>query len=331
MFDWPGSGSRSLDTDVSFIAVKSVSIHQLRFADDIAVRLTASGPSLLWLRGPSGCGKTTFLKQGVPQWPFPSLWLDLRRETEVMAKQPAIVDPAGMSEAPVLVLDDMTPRDLMILLSDPTHPASQVVPHHAGPILLVSEDVDDDAAKELSARIGRQLHSVDIPLTNFEQRLSILRAHQSRIERQMRVRISTEALWKAARGRASTTPDTPGSSLYWLEAASTRVCLRAMYGSPQLRALEAQIDDLNRALLVAQARGECVESLQVKLEQLDIEHAAYFVDWHEHQRTGEIYNVTASDIEHEIEAEIEEKGRLPESGDLAVDASVDSDIEMALG
>ncbi|BES70793.1 hypothetical protein RE428_18110 [Marinobacter nanhaiticus D15-8W] len=301
MSDWPGNGSNSAGAATPNVLAKPASTLELDFADDVAVRLAASPKALLWLKGPMGSGKTTFLQQSVQQWPFPSLWLDLRRECEVMADQSGIIGETAAKGSLALVLDDMTPRDLATLVSDPLHPASQIVPKHAGPILLVSEDVDEDAAAELSARTGRTLRMMAMPPSSPEQRLSILRARQSRIERQMRVRIHPDAMQRAARGRAPGCAETPGMAIYWLEAAATRVCLRMMHGDTHLRALQAQVDDLNRALLVAQARGQDVEGLRCQLEQLDIEYAAYLIDWRERERKGELYLVTAFDVEHEIE------------------------------
>lgn len=317
MSDWPGSGSSSMNAGVPAVLAKPVSRREVDFADDVAVRLAASPNALLWLKGPVGSGKTTFLQQSIQQWPFPSLWLDLRRECEVMAEEADIMGEGAANGSLALVLDDMTPRDLATLMSDPLHPASQIVPKHVGPILLVSENTDDDAATELSAQTGRQLRPMEMPPSTLEQRLSILRARQSHIERQMRVRIHPDALQRAARGRAPGRPETPGMAIYWLEAAATRVCLRMMHGDAQLRALQAQVEDLNRALLVAQARNENIEALQLQLEHVDVEYAAYVVDWHERERTGELYLVTAFDVEYEIEVgktdvEDESCGEVPE-------------------
>ncbi|WP_148863371.1 hypothetical protein [Marinobacter fonticola] len=285
------------------MTVAPVSCRQLNFADDVAVRLASSEKLLLWIKGEPGSGKTTFLQQNVPNWPFPSLWLDLRREHDLMADDTRAMRDAEVSMAlpPVLVLDDMSPRDLALLLADPLHPASYVVPGFPGPILLVSNDIENAARDVLSARTGRDLQTLTMPASSFELRLSILRAWQSGIERRLGVCIEPEALERAAQGRAPTVTETPGAAIQLLEAAATRVCLHAKHGEPQLRALKGQVEDLNRALLVAQARGGNVESIQSQLAHIEIEHAAYAVDWYERELAGKLCQVTARDVAREVQ------------------------------
>lgn len=341
MSDWPGNGpstpansSRFQTTEVDHLhspelTVASVMPESHRLADDLVVRLSRSSSALVWLQGPPGAGKSSFLIDNVPRWPFASLWLDLRQECEVMASFERVM---SSSQAPVLILDDMSPADLLHLVSDPQHPAAQIVPSYPGPILLASAEVDQEAVPSLTARVGRRLESVSLPSTSVEFRLSILRAKQSQIERRWGVQILPGALRRAAAGNSlSKVLVTPGLALDWLNGAAARVAMAAELGDHQLRGLEARVADLNRALLVAQARQEGEGEVLQALQQAEIERAAYLVDWHERRQAGDLNRVDTADVDYEIRAcvapneQVDVSGRSPgtrhaEPGSIAEDA-----------
>ncbi|WP_165495721.1 hypothetical protein [Marinobacter halodurans] len=259
---------------------------------------------ILWLQGDAGSGKTELLRANIPRWPFSSVWMDLRRATEVMASAEPAVPADGNGNIPrtVLILDDMPPADLLCLMQDPLHPASELLLSHPGPVLLVSRTQGQMDLQALTARTGRSVDVMAVPPSGIEQRLGILRSEQSCIEREWQVEIAPCALQRAARGLSPDWPETPGGSVRWLTAAAARVTLEAEQGDPALRAVEARIDDLNRALLLAQARNGDVEALERDLHLAEIERAAYAVDWHERERRGELRKVQAGDIDREIRA-----------------------------
>lgn len=311
MSQWPGnrpqaprSSSSGASGRASHLTLASVSPGWHAFADSLAVALMRSSRGIVWLRGEAGSGKTELLRAHIPHWPFPSVWMDLRRECEVMASlEPAVPSGDEMSSArTLLILDDMSPDDLLYLMKDPLHPASELLLSHPGPVLLASRASGREDAQSLMAHSGRSVEPMDMPPSGIDHRLSILRGKQPAIEREWRVDIDPDALHRAARGVSPEWPETPGGSLRWLMAAAARVALEAEQGDPALRSAEARIDDLNRALLLAQARGGDVDSLERDIRQAEIERAAYSVDWHEKARRGDLRTVRAVDVEWEIAA-----------------------------
>ncbi|MGP4846095.1 hypothetical protein ACTXGQ_18340 [Marinobacter sp. 1Y8] len=273
-----------------------------RFADDLAVVLSNAPHSLIWLHGPSGSGKTTFLKRHLDRWPLQCVWMDLRREHEVMSSRAEVLpNSASQDEVapPVLILDNLSPRDLMILLSEPGRLASTLISGFEGAVLLVSPFDDGDVDQQLAAYTGRQLRTVRMPQSCAAERLAILREHQPGIERRWRIEMTPCALESAASGNAREEGMTPGASLWLLEAAAARKCILAKRGPEALRAITQQLHDAHRELMVAQARGHDIARVQQVIAELDIAKAAYEVDWQEQHRSGYFDQLTRYSVEEE--------------------------------
>lgn len=296
------------------------------FADDLAVSLSSDSRALVWLHGPSGSGKTTFLKRHLNRWPLSCIWVDLRREHEVMSSEVEVLpDKADQDETvpPLLILDGVSPRDLMILLSDPGHLAGTLVPGFEGPVMVVSPFDDVSFAQQLAAYTGRQLLPVPMPQSSAQERLAILREHQPDIERRWSIELAPCALETAASGEAGLTDMTPGASLQLLEAAAARMAILSRHGPRALRVISEQLHDANREMMVAQARGYDIAALQQTILDLGVAKTAYEVDWQEQRRDGIYKQLTRHAVEDELHYGL--FGR----GDSQVGSRVDSPMEPA--
>ncbi|WP_111495799.1 hypothetical protein [Marinobacter bohaiensis] len=280
------------------LTIASVAPDWIAFGDHLGIRLAQSTRAFIWLRGAEGSGKTRFVQEQVARWPFPSLWLDLRQEAEIMASGVPALKPDG--PAPALILDDMSPADLDLLIADPAHPAGPIVLGHQGPILIVSRNAGEGLVPSLKARTGRELEIHAMPPSDVAQRLSILRAHQPEIERYWQVEIQPDAMLRAARGGFPDVPETPGRALRWLHAAAARAALEAREGSPECRATYARLEDLNRALLGARGSADVSDAVTEQIRQVEIEQAAYDVDWHERGLDGRRQRIEERHVAREI-------------------------------
>lgn len=275
---------------------------QSQLADDLAVALARESNALIWLNGPAGGGKTALLNQHIKEWPFSSLLLDLRAQQEIMASgvpRLAEGDEHASHAMPVLVLDGVSPRDLIILMSEPDHVASMLIASYQGPILLVSDRDSSDVTAQLAAHTGRRLCSVSMPAISYKSRLAILRIHQPVVERKWHVQVTEEALLAAAIGQDAMM-ETPGNSIRWLEAAAARTALLAGRGDLLTRDLNAHIADLQRRILSCQAQQEDVGFLELRLADLELEHAASEVDWLEREAKGLLRSVTRDRVVQEM-------------------------------
>ncbi len=293
------SGDKKENGDLMFAPIPPT---YSRFADDLAVLLTSDSSAIVWLHGLPGSGKTTFLKRHLDRWPLQCIWIDLRRELEVMSSQAAVLPnkvTRNDDSSPVLILDNVSPRDLMILLSDPGNLASTLIPGFEGAILLASPFSEGAFDEQLAAHTGRQLLPVRMPQSSASERLAILREHQPVIERRWNIEMTPCALELAALGNVRNDSLTPGASLRLLEAAAARKTILAKQGPEVLRALNQQLHDAHRELIVAQARGYDTADMQRTIAELDLAKAAYEVDWREQHRAGYFNQLTGDSIERE--------------------------------
>lgn len=282
----------------------------VELAEDVAISLGASPSSLVWIRGERGAGKTAWLQSMLSALEQDYLELDLRRETEIMASElPVIPAPANGVEAgeegrrwPVLVLDNISPDDLLLLMASPEGLAKALVPRWAGPILLLgpSGPNSHEAVQALQHRLGRALDTFDLPIASVVQRQAILTAHQPAIERQWQVQIPRTVIRFVA-SRRSRCVSTPGGMLLWLERAAARLNLFARRGPSEAQALSAQSDTLKRQSLVALARKESTVDIEASLEELHLHRAASEVAWHERRAAGTLRELTIDDLRQELE------------------------------
>ena len=282
----------------------------IELAEDVAISLAASPSAMIWVRGERGSGKSAWLQSLLPTLEQDYVELDLRREAEIMASDlpvlPGRLEEGDAREAgsrwPVLVLDNVSPADLLTLMNLPDGLAAELVLQWAGPILLLGPDepVESSAAASLQHRLGRTLDIFEMPGSSVVQRQSILTAHQAAIEKQWNVQISRSVVRFAA-SRRSRCVSTPGGMLQWLERAAARLDLFARRGPAEAMALAGQVDTLRRQSLVALARKEPFDDIEESLGEIQLHRAASEVAWYERKATGTLRQLSNEDLRQELE------------------------------
>ncbi len=282
----------------------------VELAEDVAIGLAASPSAMIWVRGERGAGKTAWLQSLLPVLEQDYVELDLRREAEIMASDlpvlPEVSSEGGPREDrprwPVLVLDNISPADLIALMDLPDGLASALVLQWAGPILLLGPDEtrESSAALALQHRLGRTLDTFDMPVSSVVQRQAILTAHQAAIEKQWNVQVPRSAIRFAA-SRRSRCVSTPGGMLQWLERAAARLNLVARRGPAEAVALAGQADTLRRQSLVALARKEPLDDIEASLGEIQLYRVASEVAWHERKAAGKLRQLCTEDLRQELE------------------------------
>lgn len=282
----------------------------IELAEDVAVSLAASPTALVWVRGERGTGKTAWLQSLLSEIELDYVELDLRREAEVMASDlPVLPDrrvdggsPDNRSRWPVLVLDNVSPADLVALMALPDGLAAALTLQWAGPILLLGPDVpgNSQGVPGLQHRLGRSLDTFDMPAASKVQRQSILIAHQAAIEKQWNVQIPGPVI-RYASSRRSRAVSTPGGMLQWMERSAARLDLFARKGPTEAMALAGQAETLRRQSLVALARKEPVNDLEASLGEIQLHRVAAEVAWHERKAAGTLRQLCAEDLRQELE------------------------------
>lgn len=270
-------------------------------AEDVAVALSCPG-ALVWLRGPRGSGKSCWLRSVLPGLMYGYVLMDLRRETEVLADdQPCLPEPgADPARMPALVLDNVAPADLLQMMSQPSSLASGMLPGWPGSILLLGPDGHDQpsAPRELESRLGRALDVVEMPRPGREQRLGILVAHQSILEKRWNVEIPDTVLRYAA-GYRDPHLDLPGQLIHWVERACVRLALHAQRGTSRDQAIRAQLETLRRQSLVAVAREESHDRLSETIRELEGRLADSDAQWALREQAGSLRRLQVRDLQEE--------------------------------
>jgi len=282
----------------------------IELADDVAVTLAACARALVWVRGPRGSGKSSWLRYLLPLVDRDSVEIDLRREAELMASdlpavpvsEPDTGDKEGAWSWPLLVLDNVSPADLLAMMDAPTAVASELLASWLGPVLLLGPEGPDDTAsvQTLQHRLGRRLDRFDMPLSGESQRKAILTAHQAAIEKQWGIQLSQSVIRYVA-SRRSLCVSTPGGMLEWVGRAAARLSLFARRGSIEAAALSGQADTLRRQGLVALAREEPVDELEQSLHHIELQQAAAEVAWREREAAGTLRRLSVEDLRRELE------------------------------
>lgn len=295
---WPESGSAEVPDEPADSALEPAPVvitdpAWAELADDVAITLTAMADALVWVRGERGAGKTAWLRSLLDTLAQPWVEADLRREPEVVPGDPWSV----------LVLDNTTPADLLLLMENPSGPAHQSVREWPGPVLLLGPDVPDycrDCPGLLEQRLGRGLEVYEMPLASEVQRKAVLVAHQAAIERRWNLHLSPAAIQFAA-SRRSRSVCTPGGMLQWVKRAATRLERFARCGPVGFAALSGQEDTLVRQSLVAMARQEPVDAIEQSLAEIQLARAATEINWYERQADGTLHVLTVEDLQQELE------------------------------
>ena len=282
----------------------------VELAEDVAISLAASPSAMLWVRGDRGSGKTAWLQSLLPTLELDYVELDLRREAEIMASDLPVLPERRVqgepgesgSRWPVLVLDNISPADLIALMNLPDGLASELLLQWAGPILLLGpgEAADSSSAAILQHRLGRTLDIFAMPASSVVQRQAILTAHQAALEKQWNIQIPRSVIRFAA-SRRSRCVSTPGGMLQWLERSAARLNLFARRGPTEAVALSGQEDTLRRQSLVALARKEPLDDIEASLGEIQLHRVAAEVAWHERKAAGTLRQLSAEDLRQELE------------------------------
>ncbi|GGE80181.1 hypothetical protein GCM10011533_35770 [Streptosporangium jomthongense] len=277
----------------------------IELAEEVAITLAATRDALVWVRGERGGGKSVWLRSMLGSLAQPYVEMDLRRETELMASELAVIPVASEKNWPVLVLDNVTPADLLELMDGSSGLASELLQGWQGPVVLLGPDTHDDpgSQRKLEHRLGRTLEIADMPLSSVVQRKAILVAHQAGIERRWSVQLPQSAIQFAA-SRRSRCVCTPGGMLQWVERAAARLDLFARRGPASSVALSGQADTLRRQSLVAMARQEPLDEIEQSLEEIDLLPTAAEVDWRERKAAGALRRLSAEDLRQELERRV---------------------------
>lgn len=281
----------------------------VELAEDVGISLSACRRALAWVRGPRGSGKSCWLQSMLSSLELDVVEVDLRRESDVLASDLPVI-PAGSEEGqcagssrrwPLLVLDNVSPGDLLALMDSPTSLAPELVLHWQGPMLLLGpDDAEGPAIQALQHRLGRHLDTFEMPPSSHAQKTAILTAHQAAIEKQWNVQLPPSVIRYVA-SRRSRCVSTPGGMLEWVERASARLSLFARRGPVQAVALGGQTETLRRQALVAMARQEPVGELEQALQDLELQRASAEVAWHERKAAGRLRRLTIEDLREELE------------------------------
>lgn len=137
----------------------------IELAEDVAITLAATPEALVWVRSERGGGKSAWLRSLLSSLAQPYVEMDLRREAELMASELAVMPAATSKPWPVLVLDNVTPADLLMMMDCPSGLASDLVLRWQGPMVLLGPGLPsgDASPRVLEQRLGRVLEACDIP------------------------------------------------------------------------------------------------------------------------------------------------------------------------
>lgn len=303
--------------------------HWLGLAEDISVLLSASPDALVWVCGERGSGKSSWLRSLITELPGGAIEVDIRREADILASDQAAVPGSRelTSIAPTLVLDNVSPQDLVTMMSSRFSIARELVTSFPGPVLMLGPDSaeTEPAIFTLQQSLGRSLERFAMPSTSIGQRLAILTMHQPLIEKRWGIELAPGLVEHVA-GCHSPAVVSPGAMLQWVERAAARLSLFAMRGPYESVALEQQTDSIRRQSLLAMARQQPIERLDYSLETLTIARAASEVAWHERKRKGTLRVLNTEDLQFELERRVAAGGG---SGHYSADQNQTRGLELA--
>ena len=278
----------------------------IELAHNVAVELSTDPTTLLWVKGPRGCGKTRWLESVLPLLGINYKRLNLRCESDVLAvaegaryRLRSFQQYGGW---PLLVMDGITPQDLLRLAGRPGSAVGDVLAAWDGPILLLADERLKGKAQnddQLQACLGRSLTSVMLPPCGAGQLRAIVVAHQPAIERQWNIELEAAAIDFSVEHRHRF-ECCPGKLLMWLERTAARMNLFALRGSSESAALAAQVKTLECQRLVAHARQIGIEEPDLALEKLVRQQQAAESDWHQRDALGSLRKLGVADLQAEL-------------------------------
>ncbi|EDM49600.1 hypothetical protein [Marinobacter algicola] len=304
---WPAADDQqhvAETSDEGDAPVVITDLEWLELAEDVSITLASVPGALVWVRGARGTGKTSWLQALLPFLYCGFIRLDLRNETEVMASENPAIPAKGIDrkDYPALVLDNVSPVDLAAMMAPEFSVARNLVTGYPGPVVMLGPDSPeaDAAVGQLERCLGRDFDIFDMPGTSSSQKVAILTAHQSAIEKRWNIELSPALIRYAASSR-SRLVGSPGGMIQWVERAAARLNLFAERGPIESVALAGRTDTVRRQSLVAMARQQPTEALERSLESLAVERAAAEVAWHERKAEGTLRTLKMDDLRHELE------------------------------
>ena len=303
---WPSGAAEALPFAIATEADAPLVITSdawLNLADDVAILVSTAARSLVWVRGEKGAGKSSWLSGMLAALTRDYVEMDLRRETEVLASDCPVLsrpDASALSDWPVLVLDNTSPSDVLLLMEREGSLARDLLLNWCGPILLLSEVREADSQCALDQQLGRRLKTFSMPVADGVQREAVLTAHQARIEKQWNVEIPLSTIRFAAMS-SSALVATPGAMLEWVERAAARLDLYARLGPLSGRALVGKSNTLHRQKLVAMARNEAMNKpFSWAGAEIDRHQEALERPWLERRGAGRLRRLLESDLRAEL-------------------------------
>jgi hypothetical protein len=330
---WPYTAVESLDDEHPDIPSSSPVVMAdadwLGLAEDVSVILSSTPRGLVWVCGERGSGKSSWLRSLLTTLPGGAIEVDIRREADILASNqaglPVATEPCHIPAA--LILDNVSPADLVTLMAAEFSVARELVTCFPGPVLLLGPDspLAGSAVEDLQRFLGRDLDCFTMPGTGFSQRLAILTAQQPLIEKRWRIDLAPDVVDYVASCRHPSVR-LPGAMLQWIERAAARLSLFADRGPVRAEALEAQAETVRRQSLLALARQHPVNQFEDTLAALAVERAASEVAWHERKREGTLRHLKTEDLRQELERRVAADGR---SGHYTAKPTMTRELELA--
>ena len=305
----PGDGCSETP---SVLPVVMADADWLGLAEDVSVILSSTPRGLVWVCGERGSGKSSWLRSLLNTLPGGAIEVDIRREADILASDQAALPVAteNCQIPPTLILDNVSPADLMMLMATEFSVARELVTSFPGPVLLLGPDSPSAGAavENLQRFLGRDLDCFTMPGIGCSQRLAILTAHQPLIEKRWRIELAPDVVDYVATCKHPSVR-LPGAMLQWIERAAARLSLFADRGPVRAEVLEAQAETVRRQSLLAMARQHPMDHFEHALEALTLERAASEVAWHERKREGTLRHLKTDDLRQELERRVAADGR----------------------
>ncbi|MDO3722695.1 hypothetical protein QVZ43_13295 [Marinobacter sp. chi1] len=273
----------------------------LLVAEDITVSLASSPQSLVWLTGVRGAGKSSLLQFALGELALDHRVVNPRTDQNLfeLARCQESEGTDSLASASVLVLDNCSPADLMVLVERTETQLLDVLASWQGPILLVGNSSSPADCSRLEHWLGRLIDVIDTPSTSAGQKEAILVAHQPLIEKRWQIEIPVSVIRYAASCRDPSVM-WPGDLLRWVERAAARLDLFARRGSGESMAMSGQLESLRRQALLELARREPASAIAASLDELQLSKAAVEVAWFERKAAGTLRHLSVDDLSSEL-------------------------------
>lgn len=301
----------------------------LCLVEDLGVLLSARSDALIWICGERGSGKSSLLRALVPALPGGAIELDIRREADILASDGSALARGqnSTSIAPALILDNVSPADLITFMASKFSVARELLTGFPGPVLLLGPDsaAARSAIQPLQLVLGRRLDCFAMPGSNLDQKLAVLTAHQPIIEKRWHVEFAPGVVEYIVTTRHASVA-LPGAMLQWTACAAARLCQFAERGPLDTSLLQGKADSVRRQWLLALARHQPTEPFERLFDALAVERAASEVLWHERNREGRLRLLEVDDLRAELDCLVAAEDR---SGHYVAEKKPVGDLEFA--